>query len=57
MMKPKPFTEDTRRQPPVWRIMIVPVGTPEDGDQAQKRALEIIAKRYRAKQSSYPPRG
>ena len=35
------------RHQPRWRVTIVPLGTPEDGDGAQKRALEIVAKRYR----------
>lgn len=43
------------RQPLQWHVMIVPVGTPEDGDAAQKRALEVIAQRYRNKHDGTSP--
>jgi hypothetical protein len=49
----KPRAGDGRRSSPAWRIVIVPVGSSEDGDRAQRRALEIVAKRYHANHSSY----
>ncbi len=45
----------TGRQATTWHVTIIPVGTPQEGDEAQKRALEIVVKRFHANQSQ--PKG